>query len=145
MRLLLAFVRAYPGQSAVMLLCLLLGAVAEAVGLSTLLPILTLATGEAAGAEGGNAFARGVTGALERVGLTANFETLLLVLLGAIYLQGALLLFAKRRVGFAVANVATRRKLARSAASSAGNVNCRSASSRSVIQCHAECVMRADR
>jgi len=111
MRLLLAFARAYPGQSAVMLLCLLASAIAEAIGLSTLLPILTLATGDAGASGGANPFARSVTDVLERIGLAANFETLLIVLLVATYVQGVLLLIAKRQVGFTVANVATDQRL----------------------------------
>ena len=42
MRLFLYFARAYPLATALMLGCLLLAAVAEGVGLSTLLPVLIL-------------------------------------------------------------------------------------------------------
>ena len=45
MRVFRYFVRAYPWQSLAVLICLLLAALMEGVGISTLLPLLSLATG----------------------------------------------------------------------------------------------------
>ena len=49
------FVRAYPWQSFVVLLCLLLAAVTEGIGISTLLPLLSIATRSNSGADGDSA------------------------------------------------------------------------------------------
>ncbi len=111
MRLLLTFARTYPLQSAVVLICLLLGGIAEAIGLSTLLPILSIATAGQRPQETESEFARVVTRALEGMGLNPNFETLLVVLLVAVYAQGALWLLANRQVGYTVAHVATDHRL----------------------------------
>ena len=42
MRLMLAFLRAYPLQTAVMMVALLLASVAEGIGLSAMLPLLNI-------------------------------------------------------------------------------------------------------
>ncbi len=43
MRLMLTFFRAYPGQTVIMLIALLLAGIAEGMGLSALLPLLNIA------------------------------------------------------------------------------------------------------
>ena len=48
MALMLAFFRAYPWQTALLLSALLLSAVAEGIGLSALLPLLNIALGSEA-------------------------------------------------------------------------------------------------
>jgi ATP-binding cassette subfamily C protein len=53
MRLLISLARAYPSQSIIMLLALLLAGAAEAVGLSVLLPLVSIAIGSQAEAQAG--------------------------------------------------------------------------------------------
>ena len=67
MHLILTFARLYPKRSAIMLGCLLLAAVAEGIGLSTLLPVLGLATATPAGGAGGT-LAKGVSPLSQTIG-----------------------------------------------------------------------------
>jgi ATP-binding cassette subfamily C protein len=111
MRLLTTFVRAYPRRSAVAFAALLVGALAEGIGLSALLPLLTLAVGDGAssgqGGPGGAVFA-----ALARLGLGGRPWGLLLLIVAAIAVKGGFLLVANRQVGYTVARVATDLRLA---------------------------------
>jgi ATP-binding cassette subfamily C protein len=109
MRLLLVFARAYPGRTALMLACLLLAALAEGVGLSTLLPLVTLVTGPAGsgGAPGDSPLARMVDGALQRFGLHPELGLLLVIIVVAIVVKSGLVLIAQKQVGYTVAHVAT--------------------------------------
>ena len=63
MRLLIVFARAYPWRSALMLGCLLLAAVAEGLGLSSILPLLGLVTEQREGGTHGE-LSRTVTAVL---------------------------------------------------------------------------------
>ena len=87
------------------LLCLLAAAIAEGVGLTALLPLLTLAQGQEAATDSpiNAAFADILTA----LGLPTNFEVLLCLLVVSIVLKSALTLVAMRYVGYAVADVAT--------------------------------------
>ncbi len=111
MRLLLIYARAYPRESVVTLLCLLLAGIAEGVGLSAILPLLQLAAPEAAGAAGGKSlapkFEAAVRGGLALVGLEPTPGVLLGLIVAASVVKAALLLLANRRVGYTVAHVAT--------------------------------------
>jgi len=107
-RILFVFARAYPARSAIMLVCLLLAGVAEGVGLSSLLPLLTLATRETgAPADAGSALERQVHAALAAVGLEPRIEVLLGVILAGMTAKAGLVLLANRQVGYTVAHVAT--------------------------------------
>jgi len=117
MRLLITFARAYPLQSAIVLFCLLLAGVMEGVGLSALLPFLSIAVGSRAGVEqGGNASSseaeRLVTEILSSLGFHPSLGVLLMLIVGAMLLKSGILLFAKKRVGYAVARVSTDLRLA---------------------------------
>jgi ATP-binding cassette subfamily C protein len=101
MRLLATFLRAYPLRSALAFGALLIGALAEGVGLSALLPLLTVAVGDGA-AVGGP-----VIEALAALGLQGRPWALLLLIVGAIALRGGFVLVANRQVGYTVARVAT--------------------------------------
>ncbi len=107
MRVLLYFARAYPWQSLTVLLCLMLTAVVEALGLSAVLPVLNVAvqSGEAAGPPSG--FEAEVLGVLGRLGVPRELLPLVLVMIGAFCVKALLLLVAKQRVGYTVAHVAT--------------------------------------
>jgi ATP-binding cassette subfamily C protein len=101
MRLLRTFVRAYPRRSAAALAALLAGALAEGLGLSALLPLLTLAVADG-GPRAGIAQA-----AVERLGLAGRPWALLALIVAAIAVRGGCLLLAHRQVGYTVARVAT--------------------------------------
>ena len=110
-RLLLSFFRADPGGCLTTFLCLVLAAVAEGIGISTLLPFLGLATevsqGGGAASKPPGGFERSVREVLSSLGIEPTLETLLIVVSVAIALKGVLMLLAKRQVGYTVARVAT--------------------------------------
>jgi ATP-binding cassette, subfamily C, bacterial len=107
MRLLTTFVRTYPRRSAVAFAALLVGALAEGVGLTALLPLLALAVGDgaAAGIQGGPGGA--VMRVLARLGVEGRPWALLLLIVAAIAIRSGFLLLANRQVGYTVARVAT--------------------------------------
>ena len=112
MRLLISLFRKYPWQSVIMLLAMLAGAVAEGVGLSALLPLISIAIGKQSGAQGstfvgGSGLERAVTETLSTIGLSPTLGVLLTVIVLAIVLKGVLLLLARKRIGYTVAQVAT--------------------------------------
>jgi ATP-binding cassette subfamily C protein len=112
MQLMISFARAYPRQSLIMLLALLLAGVAEGIGLTALLPLVSIGIGSQTGAEGGTSVGnsgleRAVTEALAAIGLTPTLGVLLVVITLAITVKSLLLLVAKKRIGYTVAQVAT--------------------------------------
>jgi ATP-binding cassette subfamily C protein len=115
-RLLLEFARAQPARSLAALGCLLLAGVAEAVGVSSLLPLLELAVpaGDQAapGAAVSTGLAANVHRALSRLGLQPSIELLLGVMVAGMATKAALLLLANRQVGYTVARVGTDLRLA---------------------------------
>lgn len=108
MRLLLELARAHPRRSLTTLACLLLAGAAEGLGISTVLPLLSVALPESTGSvsEPPPALAEIVETGLAAVGLEPTIGTLLLLIVGGMSLKAGLLLLANRQVGFAVAQVA---------------------------------------
>jgi ATP-binding cassette subfamily C protein len=104
MRAFAYFIRSHPWQSLVVLLCLLLAAVAEGIGVSSLLPALSVATGGSSAAPG---LERTVRAALESLGIEPALGPLMLVVGGALWLKAVLSLLANRQVGYTVARIAT--------------------------------------
>jgi len=112
MRLLITLARKYPGQSALMLFALLLAALAEGIGLTTLLPLVSIALNSQTGAQEGTSVVgsgieRVVAETLGAIGLTPTIGVLLIVITLAIALKSVLLLLARKRIGYTVAQVAT--------------------------------------
>jgi len=110
--MLLSIAQAYPLQSSIMLLALLLAGAAEGIGLSALLPLISVAIGNQPGTQGGNfasdsGLERVVTETLAVIGLTPTLGVLLTVITLAIVLKSVLLLWAKKRIGYTVAQIAT--------------------------------------
>ena len=103
MRILLAFGRAYPARTLMMMASLLLAGVAEGVGLTTLLPMVSVALGE----NSKSGLARHVLDALHAVGLEPEVGTLLAVIVVGMTLSSMLIMVANRHVGYAVAHMAT--------------------------------------
>jgi ATP-binding cassette, subfamily C, bacterial len=117
MRLLIVFARAYPWRSLLMLGCLLLAAVAEGIGLSTLLPLLSLATETGAGlqpAEGHkqSQLEQVIRTAFASVGLEPTIGLLLVLMVISMVCKASLVLLAQKQVGYTVARVATDLRLA---------------------------------
>jgi ATP-binding cassette subfamily C protein len=105
MRLLITFSRTDPWRSAAVLASLVLAAAAEGFGLSTLLPLLSLAGRQPSGEH--SPLGRVMGPLLAYAGLHPSTPVLLLVILAALLVKSALLLVAKRQVGYTVAQVAT--------------------------------------
>jgi len=116
MPLLITFARAYPLQSAIMLVALLVAGLVEGVSLTALLPLLNRVL-ERPDSPGSDATAlepdadSGVGDTLlsgmESMGLTPSVEMLLLVIVLGAIIKGGLVLLAKKKVGYIVAQVAT--------------------------------------
>jgi ATP-binding cassette subfamily C protein len=106
MRLLRYFSQHYPGRSLAVLACLLLAGVMEGIGLSTLLPLISLATGPS-DAPSGSALEGVVRDAFARVDLAPTLGVLLFAVVAAVWTKAVLVLLAKRQVGYTVARVAT--------------------------------------
>ena len=109
MRLLLVFGRRYPGRSLVMLVCLLLAAVAEGVGLSSMLPLLGMVT-ESRGEP--STLETTLRSALAVLGLQPTVKVLLAVIMTGSIVKALLVLIAQKQVGYTVAHVATDLRLA---------------------------------
>ncbi len=113
MGLMLNFFRAYPSQTILMLLALLLSGLAEGVGLSALLPLVNVALGsEAAGllpeAPGSqNEFEQLVLDVLAFVGIAPTLGNMLTILIVGVAVKSAFLLVAQRQVGYTAAQVGT--------------------------------------
>jgi len=112
MQLMISFARAYPRQSLIMLLALMLAGAAEGVGLTALLPLVSIGIGSQTGAQGdtfvgGSGLERAVTEALAAIGLTPTIGILLTLITLAITVKSLLSLVAKKRIGYTVAQVAT--------------------------------------
>jgi ATP-binding cassette subfamily C protein len=116
MRLVLQFARAYPGRTALMLVCLLLAAAAEGVSVTTALPLIGLVVKPAAAptgtADGATRLSAALTGALRSVGVEPTAGVLIALLAAGIAVRGALMLLADRQVGYTVAHMATDLRLA---------------------------------
>ena len=114
MRLMLAFLRAYPWQTAVMMVALLLASVAEGIGLSAMLPLLNIGiknsaqqAGEAQATPADSELERVFIDALDYLGIQPSIEVLLVLIVIAVTLKSLLMLVAQRQVGYTAAQVAT--------------------------------------
>jgi ATP-binding cassette subfamily C protein len=117
MRLLIVFGRLYPWRSLLMLGCLLLAAVAEGIGLSTLLPLLSLATETGveltpAGGHKQSQLEQAIRAALASMDLQPTLGLLLALIVVSMALKATLELLAQKQVGYTVARVATDLRLA---------------------------------
>ena len=92
-----------------MLFAMLVAAVAEGIGLSAMLPLLSTAVGSGtdSGAGAMPAAERIVREGLEVLGLPPTLEVFMLVIFVTIVLKCGLILLAKKQVGYTVAQIAT--------------------------------------
>ncbi len=114
MGLMLDFFRAYRWQTILMMLALVLSGVAEGVGLSALLPLLSIALGAdadsllpGAGGGGDSQFEQRILHALHTLGIAPTLGNMLLVILGGVAFKTVFLLLAQRQVGYTAAQVST--------------------------------------
>ena len=107
MRVLFYFTRAYPWQGLIVLLCLLLAALVEGIGLSAALPVLSLAISGEQALQDPTGLQAAVLSLTQRLGFEPKLGPLLLFTVAAFALKGLLMLLSKRRVGYMVAHVAT--------------------------------------
>lgn len=114
MHLMLNFFRAYPGQTVIMLVALLLAGVAEGIGLSALLPLMNVAirndtarTADGSPPPAQNEFEQIVTDTLHDIGISPTIGVLLAVIVAGATVKSLLLLLAQRQVGYTAAQVAT--------------------------------------
>jgi ATP-binding cassette subfamily C protein len=103
MKVVRAFLRAYPGESIVVLLAMLVAGTVEGVSLTALLPAFSAAI-EPGQTKGVGGFAVKL---LHRIGIEPSVSMLLAVLVVGTILTSAIGLVAKRQVGYTVARVAT--------------------------------------
>ncbi len=108
MRILFAFGRAYPARTLLMLASLFLAGLAEGLGLTTLLPLLSVALGDQTHSE----FSLQVIAALHGIGLEPTVMTMLAVMVLGMVASSGLVLLGNRQVGFTVAHVATDLRIA---------------------------------
>ncbi|MCU7959805.1 MAG: ABC transporter ATP-binding protein/permease [gamma proteobacterium symbiont of Bathyaustriella thionipta] len=106
MRLMLTFFRAYPGQTLIVLLALLFAGVAEGIGISAMLPLLSVAMKGEKDAEPSE-FERMITDTLGGMGITPSIGVLLSIIALGVMVKIVLLLIAKKQVGYTAAEVAT--------------------------------------
>ena len=92
MGLMLNFFRAYPSQTVLMLLALLLSGLAEGIGLSALLPMLNIALGSEATAcwpvshrQSDNNFEQAVLDILASVGIAPTLGNMLLIMVSGLH------------------------------------------------------------
>ena len=114
MGLMLNFFRAYPSQTVLMLLALLLSGLAEGIGLSALLPMVNIALGSEATAmlagvapQSNNDFEQAVLDMLTYVGIAPTLGNMLLIMVSGLAMKSAFLLVAQRQVGYTAAQVGT--------------------------------------
>ncbi len=107
MRLILTLARAYPRRTALALVALLFAGFAEGVGVTSLLPLLSVAMGQHTGGAGSSGLEQAVVQGLGWFGLSPTIGVLLLVVFFGILLKAILVLLAKREVGYTVARIAT--------------------------------------
>ncbi|NIR28100.1 MAG: ABC transporter ATP-binding protein [Gammaproteobacteria bacterium] len=115
MRLILTFARAYPRASLFLVAALVLAGLAEGVGLTTLLPLLSTVVDVGTGGSGAldpSGSGRVVVEALGAMGLEPTVGILLTVIVLGMTLKSALLFLANRQIGYTVAHVATDLRLA---------------------------------
>ncbi len=111
MRLMLSFFRAYPWHAVIMLLALLFAGIAEGVGLSALLPLLSIAiksgAKKSADSPPPNEYEQHVIDVMHQLGIPPTIGVLLTIIVVVVTVKSVLLLVAKRQVGYTAAQVAT--------------------------------------
>lgn len=110
MQLIKAFFKQYPAQCLIVWGCLIVASLAEGLSLSTLLPMLSIATGNQAGLvdEKTSDF---LTATLHNLSISPTIGAMIVIVLIGLFLKAGLTLVAYRQVGFTVAKIATDTRL----------------------------------
>ncbi|MBW2267209.1 MAG: ABC transporter ATP-binding protein [Deltaproteobacteria bacterium] len=112
MHMFIDIARGCPRRTALMVVFLLVGVGAEAVGLSALLPLLSLLVGEDASGGGQSRLQEVVVESLAWFGVASTLGNLLSFFVLAAIVQSGVMLLAKRYIGFTAVKMATDLRLA---------------------------------
>ena len=105
LQILKIFFQAKGTRPVAVLVCLLLGGIAEGLGLASLLPVMSIVLGGEDG--GGSSSTAMITDAFASIGIPATLNVLVPIAIGGIVLKNLLNLAAMTYVGYAVARVTT--------------------------------------
>ncbi len=107
MRTLITYFTVYPRRSFYVLLAFLAAGVAEALSLTAILPLLSIAIGDPIDSNIG----KFIVHLLGRVDIDPTIGAMLLIILCGIIFKSLVLLLAYRQIGYTVANIATKLRL----------------------------------
>lgn len=107
MRTLYTYIMVFPRRSIIVLFALLIAGIAEALSLTALLPLLSIAMGESSDSGIGQFMEQ----ALIDIGIEPTLDMILIIIVGGMFTKGLILLLANRQVGYTVAHVATALRL----------------------------------
>ena len=107
MRTLITYFTVYPRRSFYVLLAFLAAGVAEALSLTAILPLLSIAVGDPIDSNIG----KFIIQLLGRVDIDPTIGAMLLIILCGIIFKSLVLLVANRQIGYTVANIATKLRL----------------------------------
>lgn len=107
MRTLITYFTVYPRRSFYVLLAFLAAGVAEALSLTAILPLLSIAIGDPVDSNIG----KFIVQLLDRVDIDPTIGAMLLIILCGIIFKSLVLLVANRQIGYTVANIATKLRL----------------------------------
>lgn len=107
MRTLITYFTVYPRRSFYVLLAFLAAGVAEALSLTAILPLLSIAIGDPVDSNIG----KFIVQLLDRVDIDPTIGAMLLIILCGIIIKSLVLLVANRQIGYTVANIATKLRL----------------------------------
>ncbi|MBV6448187.1 ABC transporter ATP-binding protein [Nitrosomonas sp.] len=109
MRTLFTYIMVFPQRSAFVLVALLIAGIAEGLSLTALLPLISIAVGDAGSNDSG--IGQFMEKALRNIGIDPTLDTILVIIVGGMFFKGFVLLLANRQVGYTVAHVATALRL----------------------------------
>ena len=109
MRTLFTYIMVFPQRSAFVLVALLIAGIAEGLSLTALLPLISIAVGDAGSNDSG--IGKFMEKALQDIGINPTLDTILIIIVGGMFFKGLVLLVANRQVGYTVAHVATALRL----------------------------------
>ncbi|MFB3081815.1 MAG: ABC transporter ATP-binding protein [Nitrosomonadaceae bacterium] len=107
MRTLITYFTVYPRRSFYVLLAFLAAGVAEALSLTAILPLLSIAIGDPVDSNIG----KFIVQLLDKVDIDPTIGAMLLIILCGIIIKSLVLLVANRQIGYTVANIATKLRL----------------------------------
>ena len=107
MRTLITYFTVYPRRSFYVLLAFLAAGVAEALSLTAILPLLSIAVGDPVDSNIG----KFIVQLLGRVDIDPTIGAMLLIILCGLIFKSLVLLVANRQIGYTVANIATKLRL----------------------------------